>query len=246
MSKRLEPRLSQEAAVRIFGMDAQGHPVNLATSTLDISKSGARLKGINCWDYPGEIIGVRHGMEKARFQIMWVGQPGTAIDGQIGLKCVENRYIWGIAPPSADQHIGLPTMPRTFGSQMGLVPQPIAFPDRRRRDQRFAASGGVHIHEIGVGIPQWTMLHDISAGGCYVETTCPLPPQSRIEMTLQVGELRIECKGQVTVKHPLVGMGVKFTDMTPLNRERLLHLIAGLEQEASRTSSRAFGTGSLG
>ena len=238
MPKRSEPRLSQDAAVRIFGLDSRGRPINVATSTLDISKSGARLKNIRCWDYPGEVIGVRHGMEKARFRIVWVGQPGTPVDGQIGLQCVEaGRYIWGVAPPTADGRalpVGLPTMPRSFGSQLGSQPLASALPDRRRRDQRFLASGGVNIKEIGVGVPQWTMLHDISAGGCYVETTCPLLPMSRVELTLQVGELRIECKGSVTVKHPLVGMGIKFTDMSPLNRERLAHLIANLELEQAR------------
>lgn len=242
MPKRSEPRVSQEAPVRIFGMDSQGKPINLPSSTLDISKSGARLKGIKCWDYPGEIIGVRHGMEKARFRIVWVGAPGTPIDGQIGVQCIESgRYIWGVVPPSSDARpdpIGLPSMARPFASQMALQSPLATYPDRRRRDQRFTASGGVNIREVGSGVPQWTMLHDISAGGCYVETTSPLPPLSRVEMTIQVGEIRIECKGSVTVKHPLVGMGVKFTEMSSLNRDRLQHLIANLEQEAASMASR--------
>jgi PilZ domain len=237
MAKRSEPRLSQEAAVRIFGMDSRGRPINVATSTLDISKSGARLKDVRCWDYPGEVIGIRHGMEKARFRIVWVGQPGSPIDGQIGLQCVEARYIWGVAPPTADNRpvaVGLATVPRSFGSQLGPQPQASSLPDRRRRDRRYLAAGGVNVKEIGVGVPQWAMLHDISAGGCYVETTSPLMPMSRVELTLQVGELRIECKGSVTVKHPLVGMGIKFTEMSPLNRDRMVHLMANLESEATR------------
>jgi hypothetical protein len=133
-------------------------------------------------------------------------------------------------------------MPRSFGSQLGAQPIASSLPDRRRRDQRFLVSGGVNIKEIGVGVPQWTMMHDISAGGCYVETTSPLMPMSRVELTMQVGEIRIECKGSVTVKHPLVGMGIKFTEMSPLNRERLAHLIANLELESSRSTGRAYGT----
>lgn len=242
MPKRSEPRQSQEAPVRIFGMDSRGRPINLAGSTLDISKSGARLKEIRCWDYPGEIIGVRHGMEKARFRIVWVGAPGTPIDGQIGLQCIETgRYIWGVAPPSKDARpeprpwAGL----RTSGNQLGMQPQPMTYPDRRRRDQRFTASGGVNVHECGSNVPQWTMLHDISAGGCYVETTSPFAPLTRVELTLQIGDLRIECKGSVTVKHPLVGMGIKFTDMSPLNRERLQHLLTSLENELGQ-AAKAF------
>ena len=226
--------------MRIFGMDSQGRPINVLGSTLDISKSGARLKGIKHWDYPGEIIGVRHGAEKARFRIVWVGAPGTSIDGQIGVQCIESgRYIWGVVPPSTDARpIGLSPMARPFASQNALQGPVATYPDRRRRDQRFTVSGGVNVREIGVGVPQWTMLHDISSGGCYVETTSPLPPLSRVEMTIQVGEIKIECKGSVTVKHPLVGMGVKFSEMSPLNRDRLQHLVASLEQEAEKMAGR--------
>jgi len=244
MPKRSEPRLTQEAPVRIFGMDSRGRPINIASSTLDISKSGARLKEIRCWDYPGEIIGIRHGMEKARFRIVWVGAPGTPMDGQIGLQCIEaGRYIWGVAPPSTDARpdaLGIGGFARKPATQLAAQAQPMSYPDRRRRDQRFTASGGVNVREAGSSVPQWTMLHDISAGGCYVETTSPFPPLSRVELTLQVGELRIECKGSVTVKHPLVGMGIKFTEMTPLNRERLQHLISNLETEASQMACKAY------
>ena len=239
MPKRSEPRLSQEAAVRIFGIDSQGRPVNIATKTLDISKSGARLGGVRCWDFPGEIIGVRHGMEKARFRIVWVGSPGTPMEGQIGLQCVEaGRYIFGVMPPSSDtrpEPIGL-HQPRSLGNQLALRTQQGAPAEHRRRERRFNASGGVNVREVGVGVPQWTMLHDISIGGCYVETTSPLPPLTRVELTIQMGDLRIECKGSVTVKHPLVGMGIKFAEMTPLNRDRLIHLMSSLETEESRAA----------
>lgn len=237
MPKRSEPRVFQEAPVRIFGLDPQGRPINLASSTLDISKSGARLKGVRCWDYPGEIIGIRHGMDKARFRIVWVGSPGTAMDGQVGLQCVDlGRYIFGIMPPSSDARpdpAGLEVR-RNSGNQLALRSQMSPSAQRWRREQRFNASGGVNIREAGAGVPQWTMLHDISIGGCYVETTSPLPPLTRVELTLQAGDLRIECKGSVTVKHPLVGMGIKFTEMTSLNRDRLLHLISSLEEEAAQ------------
>lgn len=240
MPRRSEPRLPQEAAVRIFGIDSQGRPINLATKTLDISRMGARLGGVRCWDFPGEIIGVRHGTEKARFRIVWVGTPGSPMEGQIGLQCVEaGRYIFGVMPPSSDARPEMPSFEsqRTRGNQLGLLSQQRSGPEHRRREQRYDASGGVNIREIGVGVPQWTMLHDISIGGCYVETTSPLPPLSRVELTIQVGDYRIDCKGSVTVKHPLVGMGIKFAEMTPLNRDRLIHLIASLEDQSAKAAS---------
>jgi hypothetical protein len=60
-------------------------------------------------------------------------------------------------------------------------------------------------------------------GGCYVETTVPLPVYSSVDITIQVGELRIDARGAVAVKHPLVGMGIQFSEMWPVNHDRLRH-----------------------
>jgi hypothetical protein len=239
MSRRSEPRLAEEAAVRIFGMDSQGRPISVATSTLDISRTGVRLGGVRCWGFPGEIIGVRHGTEKARFRIVWIGAPGTQMEGQIGLQCVEiGRYIFSVTLPSTDTRPEIASFEsqRTGGNQIGMLSQQHSGPEHRRREPRYDVGGGVNIREIGVGVPQWAMLHDISTGGCYVETTSPLPPLSRAELTIQVGDYRIDCKGSVTVKHPLVGMGIKFTDMTAVNRDRLIHLIDSLEDQSAKAA----------
>jgi hypothetical protein len=126
-----------------------------------------------------------------------------------------------------------PAQSRTLGHQIGLAPAIPHYADRRRKDQRFLVQGGANIREVGKNIPQWTMLHDLSMGGCYVETTAPLPVHSRIDISVQVGELRIDARGAVTVKHPLVGMGIKFSEMSPLNRDRLRHLIGSLEHSES-------------
>jgi hypothetical protein len=74
----------------------------------------------------------------------------------------------------------------------------------------------------------------------YVETTSPLQPFSRVELTMQVGNLRIECRGAVTVKHPLVGMGIRFTEVSPINRDRLARLISRLDQESAQAASSGY------
>ncbi len=232
--------MAKKADVRIFGMDSKGHPINVPAYTLDISKRGARLSGVRYWDYPGETIGVRYGTEKARYRIVWVGLPNSPVDGQVGLQCVESKYIWDVAPPAEEvRPMGpIPTAAatRTLGNQIGLAPQIPHYQDRRRKDQRFVVQGGANVREVGKNIPQWTMLHDLSMGGCYVETTAPLPVHSRIEISIQVGDIRIDAKGAVTVKHPLVGMGIKFAEMSPLNRDRLRHLIGSLEHSQAASS----------
>jgi hypothetical protein len=95
----------------------------------------------------------------------------------------------------------------------------------RRQEARYRVEGGAKIQEPGALAGQWAMLHDISLGGCYVETTTPLRPGARVDAVVHVGEMQIAAKGEVTVAHRMVGMGVKFTDMTPLNRQRLESLV---------------------
>jgi hypothetical protein len=236
--------MTKQVAVRIFGMDSRGRPITQTATTIDISKHGARLAGVRCWDSPGETIGIRYGTEKARYRIVWVGLPHSPVDGQIGCQCVDEHYIWDFAPPGEDAQLArasaAPAPTRSIGTQIGLAPKNAHYADRRRKDQRFAVQGGANIREIGKNVPQWVMLHDLSLGGCYVETTAPLPVHSRVDITIQVGDMRIDARGSVTVKHPLVGMGIKFAEMSPLNRERLRRLISSLERSESQAAGQGY------
>jgi len=226
---RSEPRTPADEAVRIFGLDTNGQPINQPAKAVDISHHGARLMGVDCWDYPGEVIGVRHGTEKARYRVVWVGKRGTPQQGQVGLLCIESgKYIWGIAPP-AQAAAAAAGAPKTTSFQTGTGVLALAIggtgKNNRRKDARFHAPGGVNVKEQHATNGQWTMLHDISMGGCYVETTTPLPVAARVECLVHSGEFQISARGHVTVSHKLVGMGIQFTDMSPLNRERLHKLM---------------------
>ncbi len=241
MPARSEPRQNQESPVRIFGMDSAGRPVNLSAWTVDVSRHGARIKGVNDWSAPGETIGVRHGQEKARFQIVWVGEDGTPRQGHIGLLCVEaGKYIWGVAAPqvasaaaaATGKMTGMFRLPDEARAPIGMAPSaPVA--NNRRKDARYKASGGAKVHEVGATASQWVTLHDLSIGGCYVETTAPLPPTSMVEMTIHINDIQITAKGSVSVCHKLVGMGVKFTEVSALNRTRLEQVMAMLMQTSS-------------
>ena len=227
---RSEPRTIADATVRVFGMDSNGQPINQPARAVEISHHGARLIGLDCWDYPGEVIGVRYGTEKARYRVVWVGKAGTPQQGQVGLLCVESgKYIWGIAPPA---QAAAAAAGRTSALQAGagVLALASAGPSKnnRRRDARFHAPGGVNVKAQGATTGQWAMLHDISMGGCYVETTSPLPIGSKVECLVHSGEYQLTARGHVTVSHRLVGMGIQFTDMSPLNRERLQKLMDAL------------------
>jgi hypothetical protein len=182
---------------------------------------------------------VRHGTEKARFKVVWIGKPGTPQEGQVGLLCIETgKFIWGITAPTTEARtmVASPGTLQTGGVQrppIGTAPPLLGVRSNRRRDARYCASGGAKIQEMGSPAGQWTMIHDISLGGCYVETTTPLSPGAEVEAVVHIGDIQIAARGEISVAHRMVGMGVRFTDMTPLNRQRLEILIDQLIQSGA-------------
>ena len=182
---------------------------------------------------------MRYGTEKARFKVVWIGKPGTPQEGQVGLLCLEKgKFIWGVTAPTTEA----PTMVASAGTlqtdgkqrpPIGTAPPILGGRNNRRREARYCASGGAKIQEMGSPAGQWTMIHDISLGGCYVETTTPLHPGAQVDAVVHIGDIQIAARGEITMVDRMVGMGVRFTDMTPLNRQRLESLIDQLMQSGA-------------
>ena len=70
-------------------MDINGKPFTQNASSVDITRMGARLQGVTCRIQHGDIIGIQHGNDKARFRVIWVARPGSRNEGQVGVHCVE-------------------------------------------------------------------------------------------------------------------------------------------------------------
>ena len=84
------------APIRIWGMDANGKPFSVPATTYDLTRFGARVMGIRVPLAPGEIVGVQHGVEKARFRVAWYGRPGSRLEGNVGLQALDwKKHIWG-------------------------------------------------------------------------------------------------------------------------------------------------------
>ena len=75
-------------------------------------------------------------------------------------------------------------------------------------------------------MPNRCVLSDISAGGCYVETTEPFPVGAAVEIIVRTLAMKLRVQGVVQVAHPGFGMGVKFTLKTAEQREQVEHLVA--------------------
>jgi hypothetical protein len=61
-------------------------PSAQATHFIDVSHRGARVGGVSLQLKPGEVVNLVSDGCDARFLVIWVGEPGTAQEGQIGLQ----------------------------------------------------------------------------------------------------------------------------------------------------------------
>jgi len=94
MGHRREERIPLRLPATVWGTDGGGRPFVERAHTVDISSMGARLEGLTRSVALGTVLGVQHGAAAARFRVLWVGEPGSARAGQVGVRCVEvGKYI---------------------------------------------------------------------------------------------------------------------------------------------------------
>jgi hypothetical protein len=89
LGKRFEPRKGVALSVQITAMDAEGLPVAQTVTTRNISQQGALLEGLQIKLEPYSIVSLTYRDKTGRFQVAWVGEPGTSKAGQIGVIAVD-------------------------------------------------------------------------------------------------------------------------------------------------------------
>jgi CheY-like chemotaxis protein len=99
-------------------------------------------------------------------------------------------------------------------------------PSNRRVQSRHACRLGADVFRQGSAVPNRCVLSDISAGGCYVETTEPFAAGAAVEIVVRTVAMKLRVQGLVQVAHPGFGMGVKFTLRTAEQREQVEQLVA--------------------
>ena len=93
--KRREKRTKAELPVHVR-RSATDQKSQVA-HTVDISNSGARLAGLEERLSLGEIIEIDCDRRHAAFQVVWIGSPGQATEGQVGVACLTpEANIWGL------------------------------------------------------------------------------------------------------------------------------------------------------
>jgi hypothetical protein len=86
----------------------------------------------------------------------------------------------------------------------------------------------VEFRTEGNDIRTWATLTDISRTGCYVEMQATSPPDTAVDMVIEVMGIQLRVKGTVRVTYPFLGMGIAFTDISAEDRARLEEVLLRL------------------
>ena len=89
-------------------------------------------------------------------------------------------------------------------AQLGLI---AASCPERRQQPRHECSLGAEVSRAGSMIQQRCVVSDLSMGGCYVQTSEPLPVGTAIEVVMRTQELKFGVRGKSTDGAPGVGDG---------------------------------------
>jgi hypothetical protein len=101
-----------------------------------------------------------------------------------------------------------------------------------RQHPRFRAALPVVLKPLELQIPLRGNTSDISWGGMYVEMAFTQPVATKVDITLWVGDIKIQAKGIVVSNHPSFGNGIKFTELADGDRGQLNRLLDSLGLQA--------------
>ncbi|HJX85479.1 MAG TPA: PilZ domain-containing protein [Candidatus Angelobacter sp.] len=216
--------------VTVWGMDRFGKPFVQHARTLNATKSGARLLGIDCVR-EGETVGIQHGEQKSRFRVVWVGGLNTPRAGQVGVHCLEDKPIFTVARVTRGTEFDLG---KITGYATALETARRARPEKkdaapsRRKYQRYHCTGGVELRRPEGGNAVWANLSDLCLTGCYVETVSTFPSGSQLLFQLNFQDLMVRGRAVVKTSHHAVGMGLSFQHLTPADQQHLEYLLGSL------------------
>ncbi len=216
--------------VTVWGMDCYGKPFVQHARTLNATKRGARLLGIDCVRV-GETVGIQHGEQKSRFRVVWVGREDTPRAGQLGVQCLEDQPIFTL---DRRTNGGEMNFAKISGLANAIESARHRRPNRgdsmpsRRRYPRYNCTGGVELRRQEGGHAIWGNLSDLCLTGCYVETVSTLPPGNQVFFQLRVRDIAVRGRAVVKTSHHAVGMGLSFQHLSPEDQQHLEFLVGGL------------------
>lgn len=188
--------------VRVSGSDAHGRSFRHVVCTLDLSPKGARITSLQTLTVSvGQELTLEHQKDRVRFQVVWIGEPGTSRDGQIGLRTLEPEKKFAAVGNQIDAETYIDTWQPNIEQDQ----------EDRRSAPRFDCDRGVQYWTDQSASATSGRLDNISLGGCYVATRFPLPRYTRVQLILHLYGMKIPAQGEVRACDDGQGMGIMFT-----------------------------------
>ena len=226
--ERQNKRLHVALPIRVTYWDDTQKPCLEIACTYDISEHGARVTGLRCVKEAGEVIAVERGKNKAFCRVVWVGEPNSELQGQIGLQCVESdRILW-----EAELRDMVETYEPVLRDGDSKRPRTFAAHERRRRRERFSLEGTAELVEQGAqSFKGSVVLKNVSEIGCLVLTKEIVPAGTELKVMLHVDDQNLTLKGLVRHAEPHVGLGIEFREIRKGERQILQFLIRKLAEK---------------
>jgi c-di-GMP-binding flagellar brake protein YcgR len=101
--------------------------------------------------------------------------------------------------------------------------------NERRKHARIKVSVPVQILTDASDIPIRGATADLSLSGCYIETICPFPIGTNLDLQLSIDAILLIAATVVTCD-PQVGNGIRFIRMLPEDREALAVFLEAARQ----------------
>ena len=214
--------------IRVTYWDDLQKPCLELACTYDISEHGARVTGLRCVKEAGEVVAIERGKSKAFCRVVWVGEPNSELQGQIGLQCVESdRILW-----EAELRDMVDTYEPVFLEGKTKQPRTFSTQERRRRRERFSLEGTAELSEKSApAFKGRVTLKNMSEIGCLVLTKQVVPVGTELKVTLHVDGQNLTLKGQVRHAEANVGLGIEFKEIRKGERQILQFLIRKLAEK---------------
>jgi hypothetical protein len=219
MGHRQEPRIPLNSQASLCGIASrQGRSFLEPVTIRNISGRGLLVQSTRCAVNPGDVVVLRCGQNKGRFQVIWVGETPDGQQKQLGLQPVLPANLsWGFDLPLAG--------PDDYRRPRVQV---------RRRHRRLNLALSVELRAENSRIPIWSSTSDLSEAGCFVHMPYVLPISARLNIALWVGELKVWAEGIVVSNLSGSGTGIRFIAIPEEGRQRLRELIESAPEVTDR------------
>ena len=230
MSMANRGKLRRKMVLPVTVFRGKGGAKQLA-HTLDVTETSARLGGLRMELEPGEIIEIQRGGVKARFQVYWMGIPGTGLEGQAGVQGLDvGKCIWSAQLPADQPDIAVDALLLRHGNAKNRAP--IISRSEQSETFRYECSAGATVRAPGSNYPFRVQIKTIHLGGVDVESITTLPLNTVVSLEMKVEGIQVESAGMVTGSTPRVGMEISFHKVPPEIQRRIVQLLQKLKQKA--------------